>query len=173
MHHGVHILSLLVGLAALVAGCSSSRAVGTSAGCATAVIVPENQFNRSRAAGPFAAPCATGQVIVRVDGCPLKGKRQFQVPAGQQRLQVAFTDENTPNADGWDDMVLTTRAVAMSFEAQAGHTYAVRGQADWRGARPVVTLWIVDGADGRTVTSLVVPEQNIQMRESGWRLLGG
>ena len=148
--------------------------MGTSAGCATAVIVPENQYNRSRAAGPFAAPCATGQVIVRVAGCRLNGKRQFQVPAGRQALQVAFVDDTTPNeGDSWDDMVLTTQAVAMSFDAQAGHTYAVRGKADWRAGspgKPVVRLWVVDGADGRTVTSVVVPEQNVSVRESGWHL---
>lgn len=153
-------------LALALTACSGARTVGTQAACAngTAEIVPENQLNRMRAASPLRPPCITGAVKVRVCGQSLRGKSRFRVPAGPQQLQVAYTNDDTP----YDDKVLRTMAVPITFDAQAGRTYAIRGRVDWRGGRAVVTLWVVDGSDGSTVTSLVVPEQNVLVEEPGF-----
>ena len=159
---------LLLAVAAPLTACSGTRDVRGSgtAGCATAVIVPENQFNRVRAAGPFGAPCATGEVLVRVCGQSLNGKSRFRVPAGPQQLQVAYRNDTTP----LDEKVLRTQAVPVAFTALAGRTYAVRGQAQWRGATPTVTLWIVDGATGQTVASQVVPQANVLIEDEGYQI---
>ena len=152
-----------------VAACSSTRAVGADAGQGMAVIVPETQINRVRAASPFNPPCTTGEVRVRICGSRLGGARRFQVPAGRRDLQVVYLNDDTPFETSYDDMVLRTEAVILSFDAQAGHTYAVRGAVDWRGggeARPLVTLWIVDGATGGTVTSVVVPDANVRVEHT-------
>ena len=152
----------LVALIALVfAACSSSRPAGRVnqgvSGCGT--VIPENQFNRQRMAGMFTAVCRTGEVKVRINGCALSGKREFTVPAGPQELQVAFMDHETPD----EEKVLTTQAVRMPLNVQAGRTYGVRGRATWRGGVPTVQLWIVDGSTGQTLHSVTVPQQNVSV----------
>ena len=161
---------LALPLVFLLAACSDTRDVGSQEACAqgTAVIVPENQFNRMRAASPFRPPCETGAVKVRICGQSLRGKSRFRVPAGPQQLQVAYVDNETP----YEDKVLRTIAVPVTFNAQAGRTYAIRGRVEWRGGRAAVTLWVVDGADGSTVTTLVVPPQNVLVEEPGFPGLG-
>lgn len=164
------IPALAVCLVLVATACSGARTVGTQAACAngTAEIVPENQFNRMRAAGPFSPPCVTGAVKVRICGQSLRGKSRFRVPAGPQELQVAYTNDDTP----YEDKVLRTLALPIAFNAQAGRTYAVRGRVDWRGGRAIVTLWVVDGADGSTVISLVVPQEKVLVEEPGIPGLG-
>ena len=164
------IALFVVSLALPQAACSGTRDVrtpGAAPGCATAIIVPENRFNRQRAAGPFGVACDGGQVLVRVCGQQLNGKSRFRVPAGQQTLQVAYTEDETP----LEEKVLATMAIPITFNAEAGKTYAVRGNAVWRGSTPTVTLWIVDGTTGQTVTSVVVPQENVRIEDEGWAIV--
>jgi hypothetical protein len=159
---------LLAGLCATwLCACQGTRDVRTpnaTAGCGTAVIVPENQLNRTRAAGIGGAPCGKGAVLVRICGQSLSGKSRFRVAAGPLTLQAAYKLDDTPI----DEKVLRTRAVPISFTAVAGRTYAVRGQAAWSGARPTVTLWVVDGSTGQSVTSVVVPQENVIIEDEGF-----
>lgn len=144
-------------VAALASACSSVQAYEGPPRDDTqvATIIPENQRNRQREAGPFGAPKDGGRVVIRVNGESLRPlKDRFAVLPGRVVVAALYMDERTP----YPDRRLLTESVDLSFDAAAGHTYAVRGRATWPQGKPAVTLWVVDGATGRSVASVAVPE---------------
>ena len=155
---------LLILLATALSGCSS---VQTYKGPArpegqTARIVPENAFNRARQSGILTPACGSGEVLVRLCGRSLGGtSNSFDVLPGRLDLQVAYLNDETPFAD----KVVRTRAVTLSLNAVAGHTYGIRGQATWVGNQVQVRIWAVDGADGRRVAVVDVPASNVIIDE--------
>ena len=154
---------LLILLTAVLSGCGS---VQTYEGPARpegqiARIVPENAFNRARQSGILTPACGSGEVRVRICGQRLGRSNSFDVLPGRQDLQVAYLNDETPFAD----KVVRTRAVTLSLNAVAGHTYGIRGQATWVGSQIQVRIWAVDGADGRRVASVDVPAANIIIAE--------
>lgn len=153
----VSFLPLLAALL-LLAACNSGVRTFDDGGAAAgvAVIVPENRHNRARAAGPFGGGSAgTSEVRVRIGGRSLGGfSSRFAVRPGRQDLAVAFVDDPAH----LPDQLLQTRAVTLSFDAEVGHTYAVRGRATYGSGRPSVQIWIVDAATRRTVASVQVPD---------------
>jgi hypothetical protein len=152
--------ALILALSGLTGACSG--ALQTYAGPSrnasqVAVILPENAYNRSRDE-PFGAAPSDAEVRVRVAGHALGGTHnRFEVLPGHHDLAVAYLDRTTPAGHG----VLATRAVTLALDAQAGHTYAIRGTATWADGTPTVTLWAVDASSRRTVSSVVVPSDHV------------
>lgn len=127
--------------------------------CDVAVIVPENAFNRARSA-PFGPACGDNEVKVRVNGACLGGRSNtFTVLPGKHDLAVVYLDR----AARLNGRTLATRSVVLPLEAQAGHTYAIRGRTTWAGDVPTVSIWAVDGATRQTVSSMVVPHAKTLM----------
>jgi len=155
--------ALCLALTVLTAACSS---VQTYEGperddSQLAFVIPENQRNRQLAAGPFGTPKDGGRVIVRIGGQGLEAfKNRFAVLPGRTTVSAVYLDERTP----YPDQDLMTEAVDLTFDAQAGHAYAVRGAVTWPGGKAAVTLWVVDGATGRSVASAAVPESKVIMK---------
>ena len=147
------------------AGCSSVQTFsGDRPASQIAVIVPETTFNRARSAGPFGAPSrASGEVFLRVDGRSLGGfSNKFDVLPGRHQLTVVFVDQAPP----YPDHELRTRQVVMTLDAQAGRVYAVRGRATYApGARPMVRVWVEDGATRQIVASMQVPDAGILLED--------
>ncbi|MDJ0523579.1 MAG: hypothetical protein QNJ90_16030 [Planctomycetota bacterium] len=127
-----------------------------------ALIVPENQRNRQRDAGPFGAPKDGGRVIVRINGESLRPfKDRFSVLPGRTTVSAIYADKRTP----YPEKALVTEAVTLTFDAVAGRTYAVRGRATWPSGKAAVTIWVVDGATGRSVASVAIPESKILLKD--------
>ena len=151
---------LLVLLALVLPACGSVQAYpgGARSDAQVAQILPENAFNRQRQSGLLTPACGTGEVRVRICGKSLGGfSNRFEVLPGRVDLQVGYLNDETP----FPDKLLRTRAVALSLDAVAGHTYGIRGQATWVGNQVQVRIWAVDSADGRRVASVDVPAANV------------
>ena len=155
--------AVCLALAALATACSSVQAYEGPArdDAELAFVIPENQRNRQRAAGPFGTPKDGGRVIVRIGGEGLAAfKDRFAVLPGRTVVSAVYMDKRTP----YPDRELVTESVDLAFDAQAGHTYAVRGAATWPSGKAAVTLWVVDGATGRSVASAAVPESKVILK---------
>ena len=156
----VPILFIALALTACQRSMQTSGGVQAQPGCGSAMIIPENAYNRARSA-PFGPACGDNEVRVRVNGCSLRGfHNSFTVPAGRHELQVAYIDR----AQRLNGRVLVSKAVALPLDAQAGRTYAIRGRTTWTGnGTPTVSVWAVDGTTRKTVSSVVVPQANVQI----------
>ena len=155
--------ALSLALAVLGTACSSVQTYEGPArdDAQLAFVIPENQRNRQRAAGLLGTPKDGGRVVVRIGGESLAPfKDRFAVLPGRTVVSAVYADKRTP----YPDRSLVTESVDLAFDAQAGHTYAVRGAATWPGGKAAVTLWVVDGATGRSVASAAVPESKILMK---------
>ncbi len=131
-----------------------------------AFVIPENHRNRQREAGPLGTPKDGGKVVVRIGGKQLSPPNdRFAVLPGSVTVSAIYIDARTP----YPGKTLVTRPTQLTFKAVAGHTYAVRGKVHWPRAKAAVTLWIVDGATGRSVASAAVPESKVIIKtDPGW-----
>lgn len=164
---------LLLACALATAACQRSVHAGgpggsgsVQAGCGVAVIVPENAYNRARSA-PFGPACGNNEVRVRVNGRCLGGTANtFTVNPGKHTLSVVYIDR-APRLNG---RMVGTRAIALPLDAEAGHTYAIRGRTTWAAdGTPTVSLWAVDGSTRQTVSSAIVPRADtLILGEADW-----
>ncbi len=158
-------LALCTLFAVLTAACSSVQAYdGPKRDDAElAFLIPETQANRQRDAGPFGAPKDGGRIKLLVNGKTLAfGKPRFAVLPGHITIGATYDDERTP----FPDKDLETRPITLTFDVLAGHVYAVRGRAAWSAGKPIVTIWVVDGATKRVVASVAVPESKVILKHA-------
>lgn len=149
---------LFLVLGGLVSACSGSTKAYSGAdrpASQVATILPENAWNRARAS---IAPTGSGQVGVRVAGRRLSFmKSRFTVLPGRHALTVVYVNQDTP----WEDYILKTKPVSLTLDAQAGRTYAIRGQPSYAKDRVDVRIFAVDAGSGRTVAQVAVPQASV------------
>ena len=153
----------------LLAACGSVRPYPDERYCGpTAEIVPETPQARASAAGPFSTDACgnDAKVYVRICGSELgtfKGS-SFEVPAGRHDLQLVFEQSDQPQRGSR----LRTKPVVMQLTAQGGRCYVIRGVAGCRDGRWGVKFWAVETESRKTVATVAVPQDRIELVDDPW-----
>ena len=168
----IALLLVLVALA-FASACSGTRAYsGPELGAGQVVtIVPDNPRVRAWDNVLGDAGGHGGQVYLRINGQGLSQRsNRFEVAPGQIDMVAIFRDHNTPVTA----RMLQTKPVPVSFNAQPGRTYRVRGVAFYPPAASALkrtadttkyrVVFVVQDADsGEIVQRVDVPTDRNQL----------